>query len=341
VAGHTLLIFPALDGRPTGGTRFDARLVAELGELGVAFELADRASASARSRDVRLRSIWVDSLFLDLVPELARVKPPGVPLGIVLHYLPSLVELGERLERRELTALELLALQRADRLIVTSSFMGELVARLGVRSCPIAAIPPGTDEPPCADELRVSPALGVRAALVAHVVPGKGIEPFLRELAPKLCSTDNLEIHVLGDLLADPRSGRSCVEFVSATPALAARVRFRGLLDAAEVQAELQKCNLMLSTSQMESYGMALAEGRRAGLPVLALDGGNVREHVTAAAGGELTSDASALADALLRVVRDASEHARRLRAARDTIPQVRAWRTVAEEFVRFDASSQ
>ena len=37
---------------------------------------------------------WVDSLYLDHVPELARENVGRAPLCLVVHYLPSLVRYG-------------------------------------------------------------------------------------------------------------------------------------------------------------------------------------------------------------------------------------------------------
>lgn len=53
----------------------------------------------------------------------------------------------------------------------------------------------------------------------------------------------------------------------------------------------------------METFGMALQEANAYGLPLLALEGGNAREHVAAGYGSSVSSPLQ-LVDALLGLVR-------------------------------------
>jgi glycosyltransferase involved in cell wall biosynthesis len=91
--------------------------------------------------------------------------------------------------------------------------------------------------------------------------------------------------------------------------------------------------NLFVSASIMESFGMALAEARTLGLPIVARAGGNVATLVHGGCGGELVTDPSELAAACLRLCRDAGEHRRRLAMARATALPPRPWSEVGREF--------
>jgi glycosyltransferase involved in cell wall biosynthesis len=84
----------------------------------------------------------------------------------------------------------------------------------------------------------------------------------------------------------------------------------------------------------MESYGMALAEARTMGLPVLAVSGGNVSAHVSAQSGGRLCADPSELAEACVELAADARARTALLALARRAAPPPRPWSRVADEFV-------
>jgi len=172
------------------------------------------------------------------------------------------------------------------------------------------------------------------AILVAHVVSGKGIEPLLAALADTLESSDRLALRIVGDLEAEPAYAARCQALVAREAALSARVTFCGVLPVAEVRAELSASNLLLSASVMESYGMALAEGRRMGLPLLACDAGNVRAHVRKDAGGELVGSVADLARACARLCKDPAEHERRLSVAHSHVPALRTWNSAARELI-------
>jgi glycosyltransferase involved in cell wall biosynthesis len=83
----------------------------------------------------------------------------------------------------------------------------------------------------------------------------------------------------------------------------------------------------------MESYGMALAEARAVGTPILALPGGNVANHVAANSGGALAASYRELAQALCTLMSDPKEQKSRLSLARATAIH-RPWRAAAYDFI-------
>src|SRR5581483_1295382 len=95
----------------------------------------------------------------------------------------------------------------------------------------------------------------------------------------------------------------------------------------------LAAADVLVSASRMESFGMALAEARALGVPILARAGGNAASLVDFASGGELCSDDAQLAHALVALAQDRDElRARAARAARHRL--VRSWHDAAAEFV-------
>jgi hypothetical protein len=67
----------------------------------------------------------------------------------------------------------------------------------------------------------------------------------------------------------------SGIRSLAADPTLRGRVKLLGELSPAAAVRVMAASNLMLSTSVMESYGMALDEARTLGLPILATAGGH------------------------------------------------------------------
>jgi glycosyltransferase involved in cell wall biosynthesis len=83
----------------------------------------------------------------------------------------------------------------------------------------------------------------------------------------------------------------------------------------------------------MEAYGMALAEARAAGVPIIALAAGNAPAHVEPAAGGALCISREEIAAELLRLARDSALLAERDRLARAAI-RTRSWDDAAAELI-------
>jgi glycosyltransferase involved in cell wall biosynthesis len=96
----------------------------------------------------------------------------------------------------------------------------------------------------------------------------------------------------------------------------------------------MQKSNLFLSASLMESYGMALAEARTLGLPIIAHRGGHVSSLVDPDAGGEVVDSVAQLAESLLRISRNPVDLSARWSAARSSPLPARSWAMAATDFI-------
>jgi phosphatidylglycerophosphate synthase len=115
---------------------------------------------------------------------------------------------------------------------------------------------------------------------------------------------------------------------------LAGRVDFTGSLSHDDVIAEMNRSDVLVSASTMESYGMALAEARGLGIPIVALRGGNIDSLVDAAAGGALFDGIDALVSDLIWLADDRVELGRRRERARAR-RRVRTWDEAALDFTR------
>jgi glycosyltransferase involved in cell wall biosynthesis len=323
-------VVPALGGAVTGGTLYNRELCAALSEAGCELAVCELGSVELASALSAAQRVWVDSLYLDALPELERAA--SCPVGLLVHYLPTMVALGRAARPSEIGVAEQRALRAADVCLVTSDFMREALEPLVATPQSILVVAPG-----CRAQLApLKPRApgGLRALLVGNVVPGKGIEPFLRGLAESLREGDKLSLSIIGDLDADRGYGERCQRSVRESPALAERVTWRGALSPEQTLAELSAAELLISASVMESYGMALAEARVMGVPILARSGGNVASHVDERAGGELVASISELVVASLELARAPAQARQRIENARRHALSARRWPAVAQAFI-------
>lgn len=319
-----LWISPPLDGPVSGGTLWNQRLLSELAQRGVPFQHCTLHEARSVDRGHH-RIWWVDSLYLQAVPEL-RLDRAGRPLWLVLHYLPSLLEdcAPFAVVEREATALRL-----ADGVLTTSVYMGDLAGKRGARRVYTVepAVEPGS-------LTRMSLGDPVQIAVIANVTRNKGVLPLLEALAARVGCRDQFILTVVGDLAREPAYARQCQDLCLESPALRERVRLLGGRPPAETRVFLAASDLCVSASVFEAYGMVLAEASAAGVPILARAGGNVENHVDVDRGGQLCDSHGALADGLLALVRNPGELASRKRRAlahrRD-----RSWQTAIDDFLR------
>ena len=328
-----LFVVPDRFGHPSGGTRYNAALIGEVEARGVTVNVAEPTALERADFGELPPSewVWIDSLYLDSLPRLAaraRALAGGrVRVGLLLHYLPSLLEIGDvNLWRQEQDALA-----ACDALVVTSEYMRAELCKLGLESKPCAVVEPG-----CELEMEREPpdTTALRALMVAHVVSNKGAYEFLQALASKLSSPPDWTLDIAGSLDIELAYARRCRDLVECTPTLKRCVNFHGVVRGEALRELFARSNVFVSASRTESYGMALAEARTMGLPVLAMSGGNVSAHVSARSGGRLCADPSELAAACIELASNAEARMAELALARRAAPPARPWSRVAEEFV-------
>lgn len=322
-------VAPGFDGPPTGGTLYGAALLAALVRRGIDVRPMDVRAAVEALAGGEDGVYWIDSLHLEQMPELRRARAGMQPLVLVAHYLPSLVAHGDAWRPEQLSGLERDAIAIADALLATSTTMARLLANLAPRAT-IACVEPGVEIVAAGEAISDPP----RALVLANVTEGKGVLPLLRELAARADAGDRFALRVVGSVEREPDYARACLDRVATTPTLRDRVRFTGALAHGAAMHELARADLLLSASRMESHGMALAEARAAGVPILAHAGGHVAAHVAQQAGGQLVPDTATLAAGFLALVRDPAELARRKQLAL-AHRVARSWDDAAEDFLR------
>jgi glycosyltransferase involved in cell wall biosynthesis len=117
---------------------------------------------------------------------------------------------------------------------------------------------------------------------------------------------------------------------------LAARVRVHGRVSSERLRELYRSADTLLLCSKYEGYGMVLAEGLAAGLPIVATRVGAVPEVVGDGQGAELVApgDVAGLARALTMLADDSVERKRRAELARQRAAQLPSW---SESVAAFD----
>ncbi|MDD9943928.1 MAG: glycosyltransferase [Myxococcales bacterium] len=304
-------------------------MLSELAQRRTDCEQCELETALSRAAD-RDEVWWLDSMYLDALPRL-RARRKERPLWLLLHYLPSFVDGSVpgvdggsvRIGHRERAALKL-----ADGVLATSALMRDMALQFGARQA--HSVEPGVSAGPSAAGHLGNP---LRILVLANVTVGKGVRELLGALRPRIWSADSFLLTIVGDMRREPGYARGCRKLAEGTEALRHRVRFVGSLAPQEARVVLSASDLLVSASIFEAYGMACAEARAVGVPVLARRGGNTAVHVEACAGGESVDSSDALADALLSLVRAPHELRQRKRLALQQRRE-RPWRAAVDEWL-------
>lgn len=194
------------------------------------------------------------------------------------------------------------ALGTATRVIATSAWTASELVRRGIVDAGrvTVALPGAVDGPPARGNAG-------RLLCVGAIAPHKG-QDVLLEALEDLGALD-WNCTVAGSRNADPVYA---ARIAAAAARFDSRVRLTGVLGQAELGAAYQRSGLLVAPSRAESFGMAIADARRRGLPVVASAVGGIPE--TVAGGGAILvppGDAAALAAALERWMTDPAMRSR------------------------------
>lgn len=345
-----VFVFPGAIATPTGGFRYDRRMVAELAAAGrpvdsLVIEGAwpfpsddDVGRAEAAFAAIADgRCVIVDGLALGALPGLAQRHRARLALVALVHH-PLWLETATAAEeagqatvdpaRARLRHDEATALSATRLVIVTSARTARAVSALGVPEARIAIVEPGCDPFPLArgsqaevgDQHAGAP---LRLICVATVTPRKGYRDLVDALARVERDRRGVgagwTLDIIGSITRDPAHADEIRQQVAAR-GLAERIRFIGEVDEAALHAHYDQADGMVLASHYEGYGMSLVEALMHGLPLVVTRGGAIADTVGDGACVVAAGDPEALAGAIRQTLLD--PHGRQALAC-----QARRWR--------------
>ena len=318
------LIPGALD-TPTGGFRYDRRIIEGLRQTGRALRVeciaghwpvptpAELSRADAVLQSIRDDSrVIIDGLALGAMPDMAARHGRRLRLiGLVHHplWLEAATSdeqcLGQPQDpqRRRQREDEIDALAATRQVIVTSTPTAVALGRMGVSAQRLNVIEPGCDRRELAPGNAAPP---LRLICVATVTPRKDHLALIDalSLATTAGAQVDWQLDVVGSLAHDPAQ----VARVRARIAAAGfeeRITLVGELDEVALAQRYLRADAMVMASRYEGYGMSLVEALMHGLPLVVTCGGAIADTVAGGARLVPAGDSTALAEAIRESIFD------------------------------------
>lgn len=263
--------------RVSGGNVFDRQVRDGLAQLGWKVRTHEvdvdaEASAPPSFADppdgaVRL----VDGLVATRWPDAVRAAAEGASVVVIAHMVAAAFAGADP----DAVDAERRALGAAERVIAVSRWTGDELIRRGILSRKrLAVVTPGTADAPAA----TGTPTGCAILCVGVVAPHKGQDTLIDALAG-LGSQAEWSCTIAGSLTAFPDFARGLARR-AADAGIDDRVALTGVLGDRELGRAYQRADLFVAPSRTESYGLAIADALRRGIPVLASRVGGIPETV-------------------------------------------------------------
>ncbi|MEP7320987.1 MAG: glycosyltransferase family 4 protein [Saprospiraceae bacterium] len=248
----------------SGGNRFNQQILNGLSSLGLAYKRIDFVeldeSKTNEENIVIFDSLYIEQLSIHL---LNRIKAKKV---FLIHLLSSMVD------RRDNISNEQTLLSGFDLIIANSVFTKDYCTQtLGLVNN-IAIVQPFIEK----NQKIRDHSFRHKFIHVANWVPEKQIDLFLLALAKHKLPED-FSIYFYGDLHRSEEYFDHCKSVMDEYPDLKKHIHLTGILSHAMLLEEYEHAKLMIDTSSMETYGMAVAEAIAHGVPVISLGNGNTK----------------------------------------------------------------
>jgi len=341
VGAHLAFAVPGDLATPTGGYRYDGRIIQELGRLGWLVDVLDLGdgfpfpSAEQRANALVMLStvpvgcpIVLDGLAFGTLPEVGALRS-RTPLIALVHQPLALEAALDTTQANAFRASERAALAAAARVVVTSeSTARTVIADYDVPAERVSVVRPGNDPVP--------PALGsndgvVRLLSIGSIVPGKGHDVLVAAAARIVDLPWRLTI--AGDRTRSPAAAARLDGDIAAY-GLGDRVAVLGAVPPECVMELYLASDVFVLASRFEGYGMALAEAIAHGLPVVSTMAGAIPDTVPEGTGLLVPpGDVAALTQALRRLIGDCGERQRLATNARAAAAQLPTWQDSARLF--------
>lgn len=294
-----------------------------------------RAGMTPGARLVALLRGWarVPALVAAQRPSIVHVHALPTPMAVpFLGRLRRLVvsawgsDVVQRDRRKAWLYPRLLA--HADRVTATSAFLAGVVASYLPIPRPIDVIPFGVDT------ARFMPADSAAAPVIGtlrHLEPIYGLDVLLDALPAIAAQVPDVTLEIGG-----AGSQQAALREQAARRGVEGRVRWLGRVPHAEVADRLRGWRLFVNPSRAESFGVAAIEAQACGLPVVASRVGGLPDVIDDGVSGLLVppGDASALAAAIVALLRDPARCRAMGAAGRDRVQRRFEWQRNVDQML-------
>jgi glycosyltransferase involved in cell wall biosynthesis len=341
VVGRLAFAVPGDLATPTGGYRYDERIIRELRRLDWQVNVIDLGdgfpfpSVAQRANALTMLSavpggcpIVLDGLAFGALPEAGALQS-RIPLVALVHQPLALEPALDTAQADSFRESERAALAAAARVVVTSESTARIVtADYSVQSQRISVVRPGNDPVP--------PALGSNDAVVhllsvGSVVPVKGYDLLIAAVAT--IADLPWRLTIAGDLTRN-LAAAARLDADIAAHGLGDRVMVLGAVPPERIMELYLASDVFVLASRFEGYGMVLAEAIAHGLPVVSTMAGAIPDTVPAGTGLLVPpEDVVALAQALRLLITDPAERQRLAKNARAAAAQLPTWQDSARLF--------
>lgn len=193
-------------------------------------------------------------------------------------------------------------LRGVDHRLAVSPALAEGLGRLGASQVEVLGNLVDPDAFPLGPDRRAAPDF--RVAMIASLRPNKGAR-LLLDAFERAFGTGDARLVIAGE--GPEREG---LRRELLARGLEAQVSLPGHLPRTEIRALLQRCDVVVSASQRETFGIPLIEAMASGVPTIVTRSGGA-PWVVESCGGQVVprNDVEALADALRRARRARAHH--------------------------------
>jgi glycosyltransferase involved in cell wall biosynthesis len=217
--------------------------------------------------------VFIDTLFMESF--LSSSLRGEAKIILIVHHLESLYPAPGFDTERE-TAL----LNKFDGFLVSSDFTKSYLMEKGFSSDDIFVIRPISST--TFDGLRPVTNAPLKVLIVANLIERKGLIEFFEALEKELNSKNEipaLEFNVAGGEAIDVDYARRLKAFIDHS-SLKNQVEFYGEVEPFKMNELYKQNHILVSVAKMETFGMAIQEAALAGLGILALERGAVKDHI-------------------------------------------------------------
>ncbi len=276
----------------SGGNLYNAQLFHAIKEKVVDVQMIDFERFRIEKEEAGNKFYFIDTLYLE---EIRGLNSELKNCYLIVHHLESLYP-GEGDSAAIFNEKEKPILKRFDGFLTSSGFTKQYLVGKGLTDKQFIVINPALSFQP---KLRRKSGSSIKAIIIANLIERKGIYPFLKAIQKSNFLPKNCQIRIAGASKLEPDYAKKCLDLISSDKRLSKIIKYLDSCNSDQVQSLYLKSNLFISTSFMETFGMALQEAVACRLPILAIEGGNTSYHIEDGKNGILFSSISGLLEKL------------------------------------------